>query len=118
MSWRVYQRDNLFFYTYPELGEYKSKFVPLPKRLHTEGIQFISAGHTHYDNNYNFSGQDWRLVTQEKRQGFGIKLYLANAKGELKSLYPEVARKRWSRHMRDMLVRVWPGTHVTSVSQS
>ncbi len=118
VSWRVYKRDNLFFFTYPQLGEHKSKFVSLPKKLQIEGTEFISAGHTHYDNNYNFSGQDWRLVTQEKRRGHGIKLYLANARGELKSLCPKMARKRWSHSMRDMLAKSWTGTHIASVSQS
>ena len=44
VSWRVYKRDNLFFYTYPQLGEHKSKFVSLPKKLQLEGTEFISAG--------------------------------------------------------------------------
>ena len=115
VAWRVYKKDNQFFFTYPVVGKEGSKFVGLPKKDTSNGYEFVSAGHTHFDGNYHFSGQDWRLVTQEKKSGNGIKLYLANAKGNVKSLTPKMARKDWKRNIRTMMTKSWSGRPVASI---
>ncbi len=115
VAWRVYQKEGKYYFTYPNVGKENSKFVGLPKRLTDGEYQFISAGHTHFDGNYHFSGQDWRLVTQEQRKGHGIKLYLANAKGDVKTLTPKAARKRWKRSMQEMMTRLWSGEQVATL---
>lgn len=115
VAWRVYKKDDQFFFTYPVVGKEGSKFVGLPKKATSEGYDFVSAGHTHFDGNYHFSGQDWRLVTQEKKRGHGIKLYLANAKGNVKKLTPKMARKRWSKNIQSMMAKSWSGRSIASI---
>ncbi len=91
-SWRVYELDDgTFSFTYANIGSKGSAYVRLPTP--NESLNLASAGHTHWDSNGNFSPQDWRLITQEKNRGFGIKLYLASRDGKLQYSTPKMARK-------------------------
>jgi hypothetical protein len=90
-AWRVYNvGDGSFSFTYPNISGVGGTQVALPSRL--SGFSFDSAGHTHWDSNWKFSPQDWRLITQGVRHGAGIKLYVATGDGRLQFSTPAKAR--------------------------
>ena len=92
VTWRVYKlKDGTYSFTYPNLGDLGDAFAKLPPIDYS--LDFVSAGHTHWDRNNKFSRQDWHLITQKQRRGHGIKLYLASKNGQLQYSTPRMARK-------------------------
>jgi RHS repeat-associated protein len=91
-GWRVYQvPDGTFAFTYARAGLFRVGGVA-PPTLQSVG-KFHSAGHTHWDSNMLFSPQDWRYITQEKRSGAGVTLFLAAGNGALQYATPADARR-------------------------
>lgn len=81
-GWLVYELpDGTYSFTYPRLGDVGVGETKLPEPL--AGWSIDSAGHTHWDSNHQFSPQDWRLMTQERKRGPGMPLYLATGDGSL-----------------------------------
>jgi len=90
-TWWVYDvGDGTFSFTYPSISGVGATQQALPSRL--PGFSLDSGGHTHWDSNYQFSPQDWRLITQEARNGPGITLYLGSGDGSLQYSTPAHAR--------------------------
>ena len=90
-GWKVYDvGDGTFSFSYPAISAVGGTQVALPSDL--PGRSFDSAGHTHWDSNYQFSRQDWRVITQGTRNGPGITLYLATGNGRLQYSTPTHAR--------------------------
>lgn len=91
-GWRVYKlADNTFSFTYPNIGVIEGPNVALPP--FQVGFRQMSGGHTHWDSNFLFSPQDWKVITQSRKSGYGIKLYLASGDGRLQSSTPDQARR-------------------------
>lgn len=91
-SWRVYQvPDGTFAFSYARAGLSRVGGVA-PPTLQSVG-KFHSTGHTHWDSNMLFSPQDWRYITQERRSGPGVTLFLAAGDGVLQYATPADARR-------------------------
>ncbi len=87
-AWHVYRlADGSYTATWPRVGEADSASVRVPPldRRH----EYVSSGHTHWDDVEDFSALDWRWVQGNRRT-----LYLATREGELRRLTPRQTRSR------------------------
>jgi hypothetical protein len=90
-GWNVFKvSDGTYSFTYPSLGATLSEYVVLPKI--GKQLNFDSRGHTHWNDNSQFSVQDWRVVTLGLQSGPGNTLFLAAKNGSLQFSVPSNAR--------------------------
>ena len=93
VAWRVYKVDaNSYSFTYGAISAVGAPSASFPAYLKTRGLIYDSSGHTHWDSNYQFSGQDWLFITQGRASGNGHTLYLATGDGSLQYAPPDLAR--------------------------
>lgn len=116
VTWRVYQKQDKYYFTYPNVGKENNKCVGLPRRLNGREYQFASDGLTHFDGSYHFCGQNWHLVTQQKCQEHSVKLYLAMAKDNAEKLTLEASiKQRWKRLINEIIIRLLSGEQITTL---